>query len=74
MGNCKDEVVAAGEYIWGRSLIHAGEEGSMGPIYNGSGFCISVQTRGSTNMSGYQQIEDSLLVVGSSRNDQAWLQ
>ena len=34
MGNCKDEVVAAGEYIWGRSLIHAGEEGSMGPIYN----------------------------------------
>ena len=48
MGNCKDEVVAARE---GRSLIYAGEEGCMGPIYSESSFCISVQIRG-----GYKHV------------------
>ena len=50
---------AAGEYIWGRSLGHAGEIGTKSmelctpydsPIYNRSGSYISVKIREVTNM------------------------
>ena len=79
MGNCKDEVVAAGELYMGKELEPCGrgreygsmsvwEYGSMGPIYN---------PRGSQTCQVTENIEDSLLrrnVIRGGESSRAWLQ